>query len=332
MIPTPSAFIGIDWSGAKGQRQQGIQLACALPGNAPPHRIDCPAGGNWGRELVFEWLLALVRGSVTLPDTRRWRDDGPVLVGIDFSFAHPFMDEGVYYPSLSEAAQPRDPTALWRTVDEICDPDPYLYGGRVFMTPPWANYYLSPHNLRAPLFSNRRRATEHAAKMAGRCPSLTFKAIGADNVATGSMAGMRLLNRLKSVLANDLVIWPFDNLVMAAQQSALIIVEIFPSLYFHAAGFNPARNAAVDTAFLSEALAAYQSAGVPNDFQVRGSDADEADAIISAAALRYFAGISKSWSLPVTVEQAASTEGWIFGVHADRGSSGLVKKAIHESV
>ena len=106
MIPTPSAFIGIDWSGAKGPRQQGIQLACALPGNAPPRRIACPVGGYWGREFVFDWLLALARGSVTLRDKPGLRENGPILVGIDFAFAHPFMDEGVYYPGLSEVAQP----------------------------------------------------------------------------------------------------------------------------------------------------------------------------------------------------------------------------------
>ena len=330
MITTPSAFIGIDWSGAKGPRQQGIQVACALPGNAPPRRIDCPVGGNWGREFVFDWLLALVQGSVTLPDAPGSLDDGPILVGIDFAFAHPFMDEGVYYPNLSEMEQPSNPAALWRATDEICDPDPFLYGGRVFTTLPWADYYLSPHNHEAPRFANRRRVTEHAAKRAGRSPSLTFKAIGADNVATGSMAGMRLLHRLKSALGNDLTIWPFDDLALGGRQSSLVIVEIFPSLYFQAAGFNPARNAAADTAFLSKALAAYQSKGVSNDFQVRGSDADEADALISAAALRHFASISESWSLPFAVEQAARTEGWIFGVSADRGFSGIVNKAIHK--
>ena len=44
-------------------------------------------------------------------------------------------------------------------------------------------------------------------------------------------------------------------------------------------------------------------------------DADEADALISAAALRHFAGLPDSWTAP----PAASSEGWIFGVPAQDG-------------
>ena len=315
MTPSPKAFVGIDWSGAKGPRQHGIQLACAMPGNAAPQRIDCPSAEKWGREAVFDWLLALARGSTVLPPTSpRHRSDGPVLVGIDFAFAHPFVDQGVYYPGLPPTAQPRTPSALWQMIDQICSPDPHLYGGRVFATPPWADYYLSPHNHGAPRFVSRRRVTEHASRDDGRSPSPTFKAIGADNVATGSMAGMRLLHRLKTALAGDLVVWPFDPVSAAEKGTALIIVEIFPSLYFHAAGLNPARNAAADPIFMSKALAAYGSHGVPKDFHPLGSDADEADAMISAAAMRHFAQIAGCWSLPAAAKKAARSEGWIFGV------------------
>ena len=324
MTIIPSAFVGIDWSGARGPRQQGIQIAAAMPGNMTPQRIDCPSSGKmgskWGREAVFDWLLALARGAVALPNGFRQGYYGPVLVGIDFAFAHPFIDEGVYYPGLSPALQPETPFALWQMIDHICAPDPHLYGGRMFATPPWADYYLSPHNHAAPHFTSRRRMTEHASRNDGRSPSPTFKAIGADNVATGSMAGMRLLHRLKTALAGDLVVWPFDAVTPAEKKPAMIIVEIFPSLYFHAAGFNPARNAAADPIFMSKALAAYDSLGVSQDFQPHGSDADEADAIISAAALRYFVRNRDCWSVPAAASQAARSEGWIFGVGIRGGS------------
>ena len=74
--------------------------------------------------------------------------------------------------------------------------------------------------------------TERASRGDGRSPSPTFKAIGADNVATGSMAGMRPLHRLKTALAGDLVIWPFDPVPRTGKTAALIIVEIFPSSIF----------------------------------------------------------------------------------------------------
>ena len=90
----------------------------------------------------------------------------------------------------------------------------------------------------------------------------------------------------------------------------MVLVEIFPSYYFHAAGMNPAKNAAADPAFMNAALAAYGSEGVGPDYAPRGADADEADAIISAAALRYFAGRPGCWHAP----REAAREGWIFGV------------------
>ena len=153
--------------------------------------------------------------------------------------------------------------------------------------------------------------TELAARAAARAPSPTFKAIGADNVATGSMAGMRLIHGLRAALGPRLAVWPFDRVGSQGRDGpVMVLVEIFPSYYFHLAGFNPAKNAAADPAFMSAALAAYGSAGVARDFVPRGGDADEADALISAAALRHFADRPESWQAP----PAAASEGWIFGV------------------
>ena len=49
---------------------------------------------------------------------------------------------------------------------------------------------------------------------------------------------------------------------------------------------------------------------MPADFQANGPDHDEADALISAAALRWFSAQSDFWSVPAD----AMAEGWIFGV------------------
>jgi hypothetical protein len=67
---------------------------------------------------------------------------------------------------------------------------------------------------------------------------------------------------------------------------------------------------------------------VPQDFHPLGSDADEADAIISAAAMRHFARNAGCWSVPAAADQAARSEGWIFGVGVDGGSKGAVGDAI----
>ena len=47
-----------------------------------------------------------------------------------------------------------------------------------------------------------------------------------------------------------------------------------------------------------------------------GNDADEADAIIAAAALRYFS-IASGFTLPAAGMAIARREGWIFGVPYD---------------
>ena len=191
-------FIGIDWSGARGPRQPGIQLAMARPGGAAPLTLDPADHRHWGREAVLDRLLVLAGGG----------GDGPLLVGIDFAFAHPFVDEDDYYPGLADA--PRTPVALWARVEAECTDDPHLYGGAMFAAPGLADYYLSPRNHAAPRYRSRRRLTEQAARAAARAPSPTFKAIGADNVATGSMAGMRLIQALRAALGPRLAVWPFD--------------------------------------------------------------------------------------------------------------------------
>ena len=291
------AFIGIDWSGARGPRQPGIQVAQARPGRGAPATVLPADGRHWGREAIHDWLLDKVA------------DPGaaPILVGIDFAFAHPFGDEGAYYPGLADS--PSGPSALWARVESECSADPHLYGGAMFTAPRLADYYLSPRNHGAPLYQSRRRLTELAARASARAPSPTFKAIGSDNVATGSMAGMRLIHALRAALGPRLAVWPFDK-VTKGGGPAMVLVEIFPSYYFHRVGMNPARKAAADPAFMTAALAAYNSQGVGPDFVPRGADADEADAIISAAALRWFARQDGAWQVP----PAAAFEGWIFGV------------------
>ena len=293
-----SAFIGIDWSGARGPRQPGIQVAMARPGHGVPKTILPADGRHWGREAVRDMLL---------DEAARAGTGSPILAGIDFAFAHPFMDEGAYYPGLDDS--PADPSALWARVEAECVGDDHLYGGAMFTAPRLGDYYLSPRNHGAPHYRSRRRLTELAAHDSARAPSPTFKAIGADNVATGSMAGMRLIHSLRAALGPRLAVWPFDR-VVDLDGPVMVLVEIFPSYYFHRAGFNPAKNAAAVPAFMNAALKSYGSRGVGADFAPRGSDADEADAIISAAALRWFAGKGGPWTAP----PAAAREGWIFGV------------------
>jgi hypothetical protein len=300
-----SGFIGIDWSGAKGQFIAGIQLAMARPGTSVPDTVFPPQNGRWSRQDVMTFLLDQAAGAPA---------GAPLLVGIDFAFAHPFADSASYFPGCGDA--PKNAAALWRLVDKVNVNAPHFYGGEMFRHPVWGAYYLAPPNFSAPRYESRRRMTELAAKASGRSPSPTFKAVGADNVSTGSMAGMRCIHHLRQKLGSQLAVWPFDDLGKCWPGVRLVLVEIFPSYYFYQAGMVPAKKAAAQADFLNTALGFYDSAGVPKHFVAKGTDADEADAIIAAAALRYFAQQTTKtmFELPDSIRLIARQEGWIFGI------------------
>ena len=196
---TWSGFVGIDWSGAKGQFIAGIQLAIARPGTTVPDTVLPPQNDHWSRQDVMTFLLDCV---AKVPV------GAPLLVGIDFAFAHPFADCGSYFPDRDDA--PKDAAALWRLVDEVNEDLPHFYGGGMFRHQAWGAYYLAPPYFSAPRYESRRRMTELAAKASGRSPSPTFKAVGADNVSTGSMAGMRCIHHLREKLGSQLA----DGLLM----------------------------------------------------------------------------------------------------------------------
>ena len=295
-----SAFLGIDWSGAKTKSHAGLQLAHAIPGNGVPLRVPPPLSKYWSRRQVFDYLVATAENA---------KGKKPVLVGIDFAFAHPFADKDSYFPGTD--LSPANVVSLWAMIDQVNAGQHDLYGGAMFQHALWGDYYLAPPTYQVRHYASRRRVTEIAARAAGRSPSPTFKAVGADNVSTGSLAGMRLLHQLKRQLGARLSVWPFDAIITG--QTNLVLVEIFPSFYFYRLGMVPAKKAAADPAFLNQALAGYGSDGVPANFRAMGHDADEADAIIAAAALRYFSTES-SFCLSAEIKHAAQQEGWIYGV------------------
>lgn len=313
-----SSYLGIDWSGAKAKHHAGLQLAIAKPGKAVPRRMPPPVGRHWSRCQVLELLIEHADAAV---------GKSPVLAGIDFAFAHPLrvkqsadlgvddaigVDAKSYFPGAEDA--PKTATDLWALVEKVNNNQPDLYGGAMFRHPKWGEYYLAPPDYTARYYESCRRLTEIASRAAGRSPSPTFKAVGADNVCTGSLAGMRLLHQLKQHLGERLSIWPFDDIVDG--KADLVLVEIFPSLYFYRLGMVSAKKAAANPAFLNRALAAYNSKGVKLGFTPMGNDADEADAIIAAAALRYFS-IASGFTLPAASMAIARREGWIFGVPYD---------------
>ena len=290
--PCFDLFVGIDWSGAKGPRQPGLSVFAAGPGQDVPERISPPEGRYWSRQAILDYL----------------RDESAhksVLAGIDFAFAYPVTDENSihcgYFPGYTNS--PETAHDLWALIDRVNEDRPDLYGGGIWDHPELAAYYNAPGRRRGAAFLSRRRLTEKLAKNV-KSPSPTFNCVGPAGVGTGSLAGMRALHQL-SALA---YIWPFDNSETASR--SLHLVEIFPSYYFALAGINAVNGAHGQRENINQALAHFDSAPVCADFQANGPDHDEADALVSAAALRWFAGQPDMWSVP----SDARAEGWIFGV------------------
>lgn len=291
---TPSAFdlfLGIDWSGSKSARLHGLRVAACLPGNGAPALLDGPRpGGLWSRRDV----LARIE--------REHAAGGRVLAGFDFAFAYAHADRGAYFPGYQDS--PDDVRGLWAMVDRLAGDTADLYGGTVYAPQsPVAGHYLSPHG-RGALYVHRQRVTERACA-AVTTPHPVFKCIGAANVGTGSLAGMRLLHRLSRRVA----VWPFDA------PCATTVVEIFPRLYFMRVGADPRAWRRADV--VNAALAGYGSAAYAGP----ALDAeDKADAVVSAAALRALSADPAVWHAPGD-EPPAQREGWIFGVESAKPSA-----------
>lgn len=286
MPPTFDIYAGIDWSGAKGARHRGIAVAICEVGYSAPVMVSPPEGKTaWSRQDVADWLLLQSKSK-------------RILAGIDFAFAHPFLDLGAYYPDVVGA--PTTPNALWQMIDIANGDKADLYGGGLWASDIYGPFYNAPKQ-RGTQFSSRRRHTEQAAA-AIRSPSPTFNCVGPAGVGTGSLAGMRLLHSLSKTAA----IWPFD----AIEEHSLVITEIFPSYYFAMAGLKPIKGAHGEAAFLNKGLAYFKSQPVPHSYKATGPDADLSDAMISAAALRALSQSAGMWQ----AGQGANKEGWIFGV------------------
>ena len=286
MIAEFELFIGIDWSGAKGSSHSGIAVSEAGVGCAVPSIIPPPVDErSWSRTSV---MLYLIKRSV----------EKKILAGIDFAFCYPFTDENTYFPGMKDA--PSSAQGLWALIDRINTDATDLYGGLIWRNPQFASYYNAPGN-KGFLFRSRRRQTEIAARPI-KSPSPTFNCVGPAGVGTGSLAGMRMLHKLESQACR----WPIEN----NTDASLTLVEIFPSFYFSLAGVKPIKGNHARLDMLNKALAFYGSNSLPNGFVPKGPDFDEADALISSAAIRALSVKQKVWNIP----SCAIQEGWIFGV------------------
>ena len=286
-------FVGIDWSGAKGKRHNGLQVALAERGNGAP-KIIRPLSGSkaWSREEVAHWVISGCG----------CRDDARVLVGIDAAFSMPYLDHNVYLPNTEF---PHDAKTLWQKIAEVCAGDNVYFGGA--FAKEYADYFLRHEKgsvERGKYYSRRMRVTETLSikSGAGPCESV-FHLIGPSQVGKSALSTMCMLADIAK--HSHIVVWPFDNV----EQHSICFVEIYAALFAQMGGH---RGKVRDKTTLNAVLERLLS----GPYKMRGKTIidDAADAIITAAGLRFVADNPDYWKPELLSPKVRKTEGWIFGL------------------
>lgn len=283
-------FAAIDWSGARGERQRGIALAVASGAGAP--ELVRP-GHIWSRAEILGWLLDVAAAGTDM------------LIGFDFSAAFAFADHGAYFPDWSES--PADLPGLWALVEQLSARDPHL-GIDSFLSHTEARrHFRHAKGDVGDLFeggAGRLRRVERHQRDTKQAASVSnFNLVGAAQVGKASLAGMRVLHRLRGLLP----LWPLDPVPAGGP----LLVEIYTSLAARASGMAAGRSKIRDGAALDAALAALGSRGTG----LSGPVSDHAaDALLTAAWLRAIAGDAAPWSPAPLSTALAATEGWTFGI------------------
>ena len=304
MYQPPRTFrkvLAIDWSGATEpiRGRDPIQVAEYVPATGIVRLVRRKNGHRWNRTSVVDYVQQTVNAD----------DEGPVLIGFDFAFAYPYCDQSAYFPGVDAAEPPQSPQALWETVEQQCNGIGNFYGASFFRSlhSPYRQFYHYP-NFTGDHYQPLLRITDNAAKaQAGRLPNSVFNCIGAADVGTGTVAGMRVLHefldRVRREEMGPISIWPFDP-IGAPAQSAL--VEIYPSLFVNHAGGGRNQPAEGNLPALCAHFGAELRDPPPEP------TGDERDALVSAAGMGWFTQHGQvAWQVPAC---AAEYEGWIFGV------------------
>lgn len=293
MINKFEKFVAIDWSGARGPRNKNLQVAICSPGDMSPTLVPPPRYQYWSRAELFDWIVG---------EVQKHR----ILFGLDFAFAYPYCDCNAYFPDSNDS--PKSAKELWQAVESICQTEKCLYGGFLYRDPrsPFYEYFCDPKHTGTYFHGNRLRKTELACLLNRTRPSCSFKCVGADQVGSGSAAGMRALHFIDRSYARFLRIWPFDHL--AKGKSTL--VEIFPRLFLQAVSED--RRQLDYTNATNAVLNHFGSRALLRGIEVKSQD--ERDSIISAAAIRNLSSDIGVWHPEGLDEETRLHEGWIFGI------------------
>jgi len=289
---TFKSFVAIDWSGARGEHLPGIAVACVERGRDAPRLLAPPSGKLWSRADVGSLIADLAR-------------EGGALIGADFSFSLPYVDQGGYFP---DQEAPRQAPDLWHMIEARCRDEDHLYAGAFVGDSVFSGFFRRP-GVMGRNFAPRLRLTEALCRDRGLGPAQSaFNLIGPAQVGLGSLSGMRLLARLRAMAA-DLAVWPFDS--PRAGQSCF--VEMYTRLFLSRAGMGAGKVRDIES--LNKALHALGSSPFLAP-EPRNLTDHETDVIVSAAGMRHMVEKEGSplWKPVGLSDNVRRTEGWTFGV------------------
>jgi hypothetical protein len=282
-------YIGVDWSGARGPKLRGLQVAVCEAGTAAPALVDNPDGTVWSRHDFLNWLGGQLNGK------------GRTLCGLDFSFCFPWCDADAYFPPGYQ--DPAGWQEFWHLVDVVCAPDEDYFGGRMADDARFSTHF-AVNGVVGNDYRRRLRVTEIECQAQSLgAPESVFNLRGARQVGKGSLAGMRMLRALQT--RATVSVWPFDEV----SPTKSVVVETFPTAFVRLAGMGPGKVRNTDS--LVKVLRHYGSAAPE---AMPDMTDDQSDALISAAALRCLAADSDLWHPEELSDRVRRYEGWTFGV------------------
>ena len=288
MTDSFDTYIGVDWSGAKGPGLPGFKVARCDEGLQSPMLVENPDGGGWTRPAFVDWLASLAG------------EGDRLLCGMDFSFCFPYCDHDSYFPGQDFA---NDALGFWGQLEELCKDDEALFGGQLAEDEAYRAHFNQSSGKGAS-YERRLRAAETATQEQGLgTPESVFNLVGARQVGKSSLAGMRVLHRLRSI--EGVAVWPFDQVTDAQT----VLVETFPTAFVRMAGAGQGK--VRDFERLNEILNYFSTLPVPTS---QSFSDDEADALITAAALRHLALEDHLWHPKGLSDRVRRYEGWTFGV------------------
>ena len=283
MTPHFSAYVAIDWSGAKGKKHSGIAIAEAR-GDAAPRLVR--PGHVWSRFEVLSWVRDRARKE-------------PTLFGFDFSFAPPLIERGEYL--IGELDVPKTARDFWAYVDHKCD-DEDLGAASFLEIAHRRHFYFGIADGVKAEFVRFRQCDARLNSQGGRKTASAYDAIGAAQVAKASFSGMRLLHGLDGKVA----IWPMDPL----PPHGSVVVEIYTRIYLRRAGLSGVKlrtRADLNLALKGLGSLPARLRFEPNDHQT--------DALVTAAGMRLLARTEPCAFDPIGLTpEIAGSEGWTFGV------------------